>query len=351
MKVSEMFGFLFAVVMLSVGIVSAQSVQNPYWMYGSQSAMDLYKIQQIKSASVSLWSGASVDEINSQADAFAFNSTDDTLNVIELLKAQRLTLSVARPEQDRVGCSAWLYDKYGRGLFCGGTYESLQQIDGVWGFSKNLMKVKMFPNTECYVAVSNAVSAKTILRDEAGNIVESKYSQINERGEIVSDYNDIGRNADLAITTRDGNGQYSTSLVSLRGDSEKPVQKVAANQPDISIDGLWDYGEKMDYMDYLNVTPESYNGQGKSPILRMKVSIARSFYLFTKTTEGEEPTTVVVTDSLTGDRTEVNVVATPYGVSKHAVITLPHAGIWYITYGWASFDNQVYYSWYGDKGW
>jgi hypothetical protein len=343
MKVLKLAVFLFAAL---VGFVSAQ-VANPFWMFESRSSMDQYKIQQISQASVTLWSGGSVDEINTRADAYAYNKTDDTLDVLRILRDQNLTLSVARPNQDNVGLYAWLYDKKGRPLFNGGNCEKPINIGIEWGLSDSLMLVSMQSYPRCFVTIPNVVSAKILLRDEHGNIVEIKYLQIDEGGEIEMDYYDLGRNADLAITVDNGDGQYDTSLVSLRGDAEAPIQLLTGNHPNLSIQGLWDYEDQMDFVDYLTVTPESYNGYGQSPILRMKVSSARSFYLFTKTTEGEKPLVVTVTDASTGDQVDYTPVEVPGSTSSHVVVDLPHAGIWYTKYSWASFDNEVYYQYYG----
>jgi hypothetical protein len=336
MKMVKMFVFGFALICSSI----SQGANNPFWMFESRSAMDLYKIQQIRFASVTLWSGASVDEINTKADAWAYNQTKDTLNVIEILREQSLTLSVARPERDYVGCSAWLYDKNHKRLFSGGSMDLSRKEGEVWFLPEGLMTVGMSSYSTCYVTVSNAVSAKVILRDEVGNIVDIKYLDI-EDNVVAVDYYDIGRNADLAITIYNGEGRYYTSLVSLRGDTETPIQELVGNNPNLFIHGLWDYGDRLDYIDYLTVTPESNDGYGQSPVLRMKVSSERSFYLFTRTTEGEEPVKVTLTDALTGDMVEYEPVGEG---SKYVFINTPHAGIWYITYSWLSFDNELYWS-------
>ena len=343
------FAMLVLLVAFGASLASAAETNNPLWMFTSRSSMDLYKATQIKRASATLWSGASVDEINCQADAWAYNTNNDTLNVFELLRGQHLTLSVARPSLDQVGFSGWLYDAKDHPLFYAQNYSSLVSTNGAWAFPAGLMKAETYSYPDCYVTVSNAFQAKVILRDEAGNVVQTKGLNVNN-GEIQFDYNDLGRNADLAITTYDPSGTFSTSLTSLRGDAEAKIQQIAANSPDLSIHGMTNYNN-VDHIDYLTVTPVSSKGQGESPILRMQVTAAKSLYLFTKTTDGEEPLKVTVMDTA-GVRADCPIVNDPCSMIKHAEVKFPHAGIWYITYDWQSFDNQVYTYpwWYGEKG-
>jgi len=306
----------------------------------------LYKIQQIKKASVSLWSGGAINQINTQADAWAYNQSDDTLDVLDILREQSLSISVVRPEEDWVGCTAWLYDQYGRPLFNGGNYDNPVNQNGTWVLPEELMWVNMYPWYQTWIYAPGVISARAVVRDEDGNIIRSEDLYVVD-GEIrfLDEY--VNMNADLGVTSW-VDGQYETVRVSLRGDESAPVEEIYTSiGPSLSIDGLWNYGNTLDYTDYISVQLWANNeGHGQSPVLRFDVSSAKSFYLFTSTTDGQKPIGLTVTDGTTGAKTYYDNSAGQDFIQ----VLLPSSGFWYVTYEWATFDNVEAddYYWYGD---
>lgn len=327
---------LVIVFFTAVFSVNAQSTSNYLWMVSSKSAMIEYALSLITRASASVYSGGSVAEFDCKMTAWAYNKTTDKLDVIGLLKGQNMTFSVARPSEDYIGLYSYIYGVNGDILFHGGNYGKLEKdTSGNWVPPSDILNLKMYLGWSIPIYVPAAVQSKLILRDENGNVVETRYLQMNN-GYLLFETQYLGRNADLAVTF-DSNGNYITMVASVRDNQSVQADQKSINGPNLSIDGLWDYGEDIDYIDYLTVTLQSQNGRGQSPLLRMKNTYGKSFCLFVKTTEGEKPTGVWVKDAITGE--EKHYV---YGNVDHIVIDLPHAGIWETILEWKTFDNQNY---------
>jgi len=336
---------IFSLVFLT-GAVHAQSSSNYLWMVSSKSAMTSYAVSLIKRASVSVYSGGSVNEINCQTTAWAYNKSDDTLDVLNLLAGQQMTFSVARPSQDYVGLYSYVYGVNGDILFYGGNYGPLEKnSEGKFDLPAGMFYLNMNLGWDIPIYVPAAIQAKLIIRDENGNVVETRYLDFRN-GYMMFRTEYLGYNADLATTYDCGGGNYVTTVTSVRSNQTTQAENLVINGPKLSIDGLWDFGGDMDYIDYLSIVPQSDKGHGQSPLVRFKTTYGKSVYLLAKTTEGEKPTGVWLKNTVTGEEKYY-----PYsGNVNQITINIPHAGIWEMIFEWSSFDDKIYQNPYWEKG-
>ena len=170
--------FMMMVVMFVMlgGIANAVTVTNPLWMVSSKAAMLSYAKARASSGYVGVSSGASVNEMNSTNYAYVNLSEGvyDLRSIQSCLKTQTVSFAVARPSTDYISISECVYDRNGCSLFFASNYGQLEKNGVSWSVPSSMMTLDLQLSSSIFIVITNAVSAKLILRDDDGNVVQNE---------------------------------------------------------------------------------------------------------------------------------------------------------------------------------
>ncbi len=331
------------------------SQTNPLWMVSSKAALISYASSKVGQCSAHVWAPTSVDGQNFTNGVYCelpFGERSDAFKVLNLLKQQQLCFSVVRPEVDQVNSYVGLYSNDGWCMFYGWGYGSLYKDDlGNWFPPDSLLKFETYLNWEIPI-LSDVRQAKVVLRDKDGNVINTQYLNIDDKGQILFRRDFLEQPGEIIATMRDG----SSIAASLNDSKVYQIIGVPAKL-NASIEGVILFA---DNAESLSVKPQSYQGYGDSPLVRGTFTKMQWFTLSANTTEGEVPLGVWYRNVETSSVDEwkylpvssLTIDAGNNTTSGNVDVPIDSAGAYEFRLEWESFRTRPndYYYYGGDKG-
>ena len=335
-------------------VVNAQMTTNPLWMVSSKAAMVSYAKSQVRGGYVGFSSGASVNEMSSTNYAYANLPVGncDLFAVVDCLKTQTVSFAVARPDTDYVSFFEDIYDQNGYGLFLGSSYGQSEMVNGLWTVPSSMLSLDLQLSSCIPISIANLVSAKLILRDDNGNVVQDQGQDVYNWGQgsfvYFSTYL-IGCNGDFAVTVDNGGGKYTTIVSSLR-DNKKYTISEESTKVGASVHGIIRLPD--DATSFTTNLP-SYNGRGESPLICGKFTHAEVFVLHVDTLNPAKdvfPRGVWYQKNGVVDQTVWQYQSTL--VPGPILINITDPGNYDFILDWEDFDNQTFEPsvYWGGKG-
>ncbi len=328
---------------LARSVIGQTTVENPLWMVSSKDDLNRYTMSIVDGGYTSINSAGIVAESSTETVVSA--SVRDRVNKLEILdelNGQQMTFSLARPTEDEFYLFTCLYDIRGRALYYGSSNSGKLELGkGGWQVPASMLGYKLGLAWRIPIYLDDVVSAKVLIRDEKGNLRETKWLEVAD-GEISFETQYTGVNGEIAVTT-EKDGVYKTIVAPLRrGEGEAVIPDVfVIPYVDANIEGVYDFGWSLLYTDILQVQPESKENGGIPPVVRLQADSARQFFMVAQTTSGEIPKTLYAKNLNTGEELSLTVS------NFYSVVNLPSAGLWEIWFDWPNLDS-IQYQWWWD---
>lgn len=330
----------------ALAISATAQIANPLAMVASADDLNRYAMGLIDNGYTVVNSPGLVNEVNTTNYVWAtVGNEEDKLVILDQLNTRDLSFSLSNPSEDEFYLFTWISDSRGNTLYNGSSNSGkLEMGKAGWRVPKAMLAYKLQIAWRIPIYIDGIVSAKLLIRDEEGNLLRIEYPEIWGGGFFFeSQY--AGAHGELAVTT-EINGVYKTIVAPLRrGDGDAVIPEVfTIPLVNVSIDGVYDLGWSLLYTDILQVRPETINGEGTPPVVRLRTDSAKQFFMVAQTTEGENPSILYARNISTGE--ELTQTVSNY----YSVVSLPNAGLWELWFDWPTLDREVFQSWWGDGG-
>lgn len=337
-----MIMFLGAVI---ANVATAQ-IANPLAMVASVDDLNRYAMGLIDNGYTVVNSPGLVNEVNTTNYVWAtVGNEEDKLVILDQLNTRELSFSLAKPSEDEFYLFTRIADKNNNTLYNGSSNSGkLEMVKAGWRVPKAMLAYKMQLAWRVPIYSNGVVGVKLIIRDEEGNLMRIEYPEIWSGG-FFFETQYAGANGEIAVTT-EINGVYKTIVAPLRrGDGNAVVPEVfTIPLVDVNIEGVFDFGWSLLYTDILQVRPETINGEGTPPVVRLRTDSAKQFFMVAQTTEGENPSILYARNISTGEGITQTVN------NYYSVVSLPSAGLWELWFDWPTLDKEEFQNWWGDGG-